>query len=107
MGRFPAGADAGVGAAVEEATRATGRRPLVAAVSLGGYVALAYGAARPDTAAGLLVQGSTARSCAAAWYAAVNSSPSPARRPSPDKITPGVRARIIVAGAVPYRGGET
>lgn len=50
-----------VGAAVEEATRATGRRPLVAGASLGGYVALAYGAAHPDTAAGLLVQGSTAR----------------------------------------------
>lgn len=50
-----------VGLAVEEAVRATGRRPLVAGASLGGYVALAYGAAHPDTAAALLVQGSTAR----------------------------------------------
>ncbi|WP_331719333.1 alpha/beta fold hydrolase [Streptomyces sp. NBC_00158] len=50
-----------VGLAVAEAVRATGRRPLVAGASLGGYVALAYGAARPATAAAVLVQGSTAR----------------------------------------------
>ncbi|MFI1068215.1 alpha/beta fold hydrolase [Streptomyces spororaveus] len=50
-----------VGAAVQEATLATGRPPLVAGASLGGYVALAYGAAHPDTAAAVLVQGSTAR----------------------------------------------
>ncbi|MFE2275381.1 alpha/beta fold hydrolase [Streptomyces lavendulae] len=50
-----------VGQAVEEAALATGRRPLVAGASLGGYVALAYGAAHPATAAAVLVQGSTAR----------------------------------------------
>ncbi|MFJ3880998.1 alpha/beta fold hydrolase [Streptomyces sp. NPDC090077] len=50
-----------VGLAVEEAALATGRRPLVAGASLGGYVALAYGAAHPATAAAVLVQGSTAR----------------------------------------------
>ncbi|AZM93868.1 alpha/beta hydrolase [Streptomyces sp. W1SF4] len=50
-----------VGLAVEEATLTTGRRPLVAGASLGGYVALAYGAAHPATAAAVLVQGSTAR----------------------------------------------
>ncbi|MER7341576.1 alpha/beta hydrolase [Streptomyces sp. NPDC000075] len=50
-----------VGLAVEEAARATGRRPLVVGASLGGYVALAYGAAHPDAVSGLLVQGATAR----------------------------------------------
>jgi pimeloyl-ACP methyl ester carboxylesterase len=50
-----------VGLAVDEATLATGRRPLVAGGSLGGYVALAYGAAHPDRAAAVLAQGSTAR----------------------------------------------
>ncbi|MFD0352433.1 alpha/beta fold hydrolase [Streptomyces sp. NPDC127110] len=50
-----------VGLAVEEAALATGRRPLVAGTSLGGYVALAYGAAHPAAAAAVLVQGSTAR----------------------------------------------
>lgn len=47
--------------AVREAALATGRRPLVAGASLGGYVALAHGAAHPATAAAVLVQGSTAR----------------------------------------------
>ncbi|WP_369212346.1 alpha/beta fold hydrolase [Streptomyces flavofungini] len=47
--------------AVDEATRATGRRPLVVGASLGGYVALAYGAAHPDRAAAIVAQGSTAR----------------------------------------------
>lgn len=50
-----------VDAAVEEASAATGRRPLVAGTSLGGYVALAYGAAHPDRTAALLVHGATAR----------------------------------------------
>ncbi|GGP97699.1 alpha/beta fold hydrolase [Streptomyces roseolilacinus] len=50
-----------VGLAVEEAALATGRPPLVVGASLGGYVALAYGAAHPDHAAAVLVQGSTAR----------------------------------------------
>ncbi|MFG2487974.1 alpha/beta fold hydrolase [Streptomyces virginiae] len=47
--------------AVREAALATGRPPLVAGASLGGYVALAYAAAHPDTAAAVLVQGATAR----------------------------------------------
>lgn len=50
-----------VDAAVSEASAATGRRPLVAGTSLGGYVALAYGAAHPDRTAALLVHGATAR----------------------------------------------
>lgn len=50
-----------VGLAVEESTLATGRPPLVVGASLGGYVALAYGAAHPGRAAAVLVQGSTAR----------------------------------------------
>lgn len=50
-----------VGLAVDEAALATGRRPLVAGGSLGGYVALAYGAAHPERAAAVLVQGATAR----------------------------------------------
>ncbi|GHF20510.1 alpha/beta fold hydrolase [Streptomyces morookaense] len=50
-----------VDAAVTEASAATGRRPLVAGSSLGGYVALAYGAAHPDRTAALLVHGATAR----------------------------------------------
>lgn len=49
-----------VALAVDEATLATGRRPLVAGGSLGGYVALAYGAAHPERAAAVLVQGATA-----------------------------------------------
>ncbi|MEU8541829.1 alpha/beta fold hydrolase [Streptomyces sp. NPDC048717] len=52
---------AGVDLAVEEALLATGRPPLVVGASLGGYVALAYGAAHFGRAAALLVQGSTAR----------------------------------------------
>ncbi|WNI30986.1 alpha/beta fold hydrolase [Streptomyces sp. ITFR-6] len=50
-----------VGLAVEEAMLATGQPPLVVGASLGGYVALAYGAAHPDRAAAVLVQGATAR----------------------------------------------
>ncbi|MFJ8211023.1 alpha/beta fold hydrolase [Streptomyces sp. NPDC096033] len=50
-----------VGLAVAEAARVTGRRPVVAGSSLGGYVTLAYGAAHPDAAAALLVQGATAQ----------------------------------------------
>ncbi|WMX44195.1 alpha/beta hydrolase [Streptomyces roseicoloratus] len=50
-----------VGAAVREAARATGRRPWVAGVSLGGYTTLAYGALGDGGAAGLLVNGATAR----------------------------------------------
>ncbi|MEU3007298.1 alpha/beta hydrolase [Streptomyces sp. NPDC007020] len=50
-----------VGLAVEESALATGRRPLVVGASLGGYVTLAYGAAHPDHAAAVLVQGATAR----------------------------------------------
>ncbi|MEU7164760.1 alpha/beta hydrolase [Streptomyces morookaense] len=50
-----------VDAAVAEASAATGRRPLVAGTSLGGYVALAYGAAHPGRIAALLVHGATAR----------------------------------------------
>ncbi|MEU8433820.1 alpha/beta hydrolase [Streptomyces sp. NPDC029216] len=62
-----------VGLAVDEATLATGRRPLVAGASLGGYTALAYGAAHPDTAAALLVQGATAQPdrCVGRLYRAV------------------------------------
>ncbi|MEV5973464.1 alpha/beta hydrolase [Streptomyces sp. NPDC051921] len=50
-----------VAAAVREAARATGRRPWVAGVSLGGYTTLAYGASGGSEAAGLLVNGATAR----------------------------------------------
>ncbi|MFF0751879.1 alpha/beta fold hydrolase [Streptomyces sp. NPDC004267] len=50
-----------VAAAVREAARATGRRPWVAGVSLGGYTTLAYGASGQCEAAGLLVNGATAR----------------------------------------------
>ncbi|MFF4899749.1 alpha/beta fold hydrolase [Streptomyces sp. NPDC001068] len=48
-------------AAVAEAYRATGRRPLVVGMSLGGFVAMAHAAAHPDLVRGLLVCGSTAR----------------------------------------------
>ncbi|MEV4437599.1 alpha/beta hydrolase [Streptomyces sp. NPDC049577] len=50
-----------VDAAVAEATAATGRRPLLAGTSLGGYVALAYGAEHPERVAALLVNGATSR----------------------------------------------
>ncbi|MER8043649.1 alpha/beta hydrolase [Streptomyces sp. NPDC094032] len=55
------GAVGQVAAAVREAARVTGRRPWVAGVSLGGYATLAYGASGRCEAAGLLVNGSTAR----------------------------------------------
>ncbi|MFF3085150.1 alpha/beta fold hydrolase [Streptomyces nojiriensis] len=61
-GRFTLeGAADQVAAAVQEAARSTGRRPWVAGVSLGGYATLAYGASDRCQAAGLLVNGSTAR----------------------------------------------
>ncbi|MER7191262.1 alpha/beta fold hydrolase [Streptomyces flaveolus] len=48
-------------AVVTEAHTATGRRPLVVGMSLGGFVAMAHAAAHPDHVRGLLVCGSTAR----------------------------------------------
>ncbi|GAA2260280.1 alpha/beta hydrolase [Streptomyces atrovirens] len=48
-------------AAVTEAHTATGRRPLVVGMSLGGFVAMAHAVARPEQVRGLLVCGSTAR----------------------------------------------
>ncbi|WP_328926168.1 alpha/beta hydrolase [Streptomyces sp. NBC_00190] len=50
-----------IDAAVAEARDATGLSPWVAGSPLGGYATLAYGAARPGRAAGLLVNGATAR----------------------------------------------
>ncbi|MEV6975327.1 alpha/beta hydrolase [Kitasatospora sp. NPDC093806] len=50
-----------VAAAVDEATRATGRRPVVAGSSLGGVTTLAYGASHRQGAAGLFVHGATLR----------------------------------------------
>ncbi|PKW11923.1 Pimeloyl-ACP methyl ester carboxylesterase [Streptomyces sp. 1222.5] len=50
-----------IGAAVSEATAATGRRPVVAGTSLGGITALAYGALGPGGAAGLLCHACTLR----------------------------------------------
>ncbi|MFJ6837179.1 alpha/beta fold hydrolase [Streptomyces sp. NPDC091209] len=54
-------------AAVAEADAATGRRPLVVGMSLGGFVAMAHAATRPGHLRGLLVCGSTAR--ARGWKA--------------------------------------
>ncbi|MEU0333934.1 alpha/beta fold hydrolase [Streptomyces sp. NPDC006193] len=54
-------------AVVTEAHTATGRRPLVVGMSLGGFVAMAHAAAHPDRVRGLLVCGSTAR--ARGWKA--------------------------------------
>ncbi|MBC2865185.1 alpha/beta hydrolase [Streptomyces mexicanus] len=48
-------------AAVTEAHTATGRRPLVVGMSLGGFVAMAHAADHPERVRGLLVCGSTAR----------------------------------------------
>ncbi|OIJ64028.1 alpha/beta hydrolase [Streptomyces mangrovisoli] len=58
---------AALDAAVAEAHDATGRRPLVVGMSLGGFVAVAHAAARPERVRGLLVCGSTAR--ARGWKA--------------------------------------
>lgn len=61
-GRFTlASAVEALGAAVAEAHTATGRRPLVVGMSLGGYVAMAHAAARPQHLRGLLLCGSTAQ----------------------------------------------
>ncbi|MGW4561573.1 alpha/beta fold hydrolase [Streptomyces sp. NPDC004561] len=50
-----------IGAAVAEATAATGRRPVVAGTSLGGITTLAYGALGTGGATGLLCHGCTLR----------------------------------------------
>jgi pimeloyl-ACP methyl ester carboxylesterase len=50
-----------VDVAVAETHAATGRRPLVVGMSLGGYVALAHAATRPQHVRGLLLCGSTAQ----------------------------------------------
>ncbi|QKW18466.1 alpha/beta fold hydrolase [Kitasatospora sp. NA04385] len=47
--------------AVREAYGATGRRPLLAGLSLGGYVSLAHAARHPEDVAALLLHGCTAR----------------------------------------------
>ncbi|MFI1293627.1 alpha/beta fold hydrolase [Streptomyces sp. NPDC020792] len=47
--------------AVAEAARATGRRPLVLGMSLGGYVALAHAVRGPHSVQALVLCGSTAR----------------------------------------------
>ncbi|MQY39917.1 2-succinyl-6-hydroxy-2,4-cyclohexadiene-1-carboxylate synthase [Streptomyces sp. RB17] len=47
--------------AVQEAVAKTGRRPLVAGLSLGGYVALAHAVARPHHVGGLVLCSCTAR----------------------------------------------
>ncbi|MER6034021.1 alpha/beta fold hydrolase [Streptomyces sp. NPDC001835] len=47
--------------AVREAAGATGRRPLVAGLSLGGYVALAHAAAHPQDVGALVLCSCTAR----------------------------------------------
>ncbi|WP_406835994.1 alpha/beta fold hydrolase [Streptomyces sp. AHU1] len=54
-------------AAVAEAGAATGGRPLVVGMSLGGFVAMAHAATRPGQLRGLLICGSTAR--ARGWKA--------------------------------------
>ncbi len=50
-----------VTSAVDEAVRATGRKPVVAGTSLGGLATLAYGAGRHGGAAGLFAHGATLR----------------------------------------------
>ncbi|MFF2955030.1 alpha/beta fold hydrolase [Kitasatospora sp. NPDC057965] len=50
-----------IAAAVAEATRSTGRRPVVAGSSLGGFAALAYGASEHGGAVGLFAHGATLR----------------------------------------------
>nr|WP_255519044.1 alpha/beta hydrolase [Kitasatospora sp. SID7827] len=52
---------AAVDAAVREAYESTGRRPLLAGMSLGGYVSLAHAARHPEGPAGLLLHACTAR----------------------------------------------
>ncbi|MFD8479291.1 alpha/beta fold hydrolase [Kitasatospora sp. NPDC059673] len=55
------GAVAAVHEAVLEAREATGRRPLLLGLSLGGYVSLAHTARHPDDVAALVLHGCTAR----------------------------------------------
>ncbi|MFD7732870.1 alpha/beta fold hydrolase [Kitasatospora phosalacinea] len=63
---------AAVRRAVLEARGATGRRPLLVGLSLGGYVSLAHAARHPEDVAALLLHGCTARTSgpAPALYAA-------------------------------------